>query len=174
MAENILASHDFGASVPVILKVARHSTDLEIDWDPAGGGVEMYALFESHLADLLTWLDPLETGRTITPAGVFWVQGEGDADSEAKATAYQANVEALIAALRTTLGVVDLPFTLIRLHEDSTAGAHVGLVRAGQDAAAAADPDVYSIDVDDIDLTADGGLHYLADNVAELGRRLLP
>ena len=127
------------------------------NWDKDSASSTIYAetitVYENAMSALT-----LE-GKTPTIKGVIWIQGESDALLETKANAYEANLTALVANLRSDFGVADLPVVCARL---STPNGHdyayKAAVNSGIDAVALADANVYAIDTDD--LTFADASHY--------------
>lgn len=135
---------DAGWSNPAVYKCARGSTSLAVDWAPTTGPrwremVDVYARAVAALPN---------TGDTLNVRAFVWIQGESDCILEAHSLAYQANLTAFIAAVRSWLGKPNLPFWLVRLPATLGApfGTYVGNTIAGQNAVAAADPHVHIID----------------------------
>lgn len=90
-----------------IFKYARNSTNLSTDWDPDNGG-GLYKRMMSRLSRARRLLSA-KTGRPTRVAGLFWMQGESDAASWAKATSYGRNLKELISTLRADTGQSRLP-----------------------------------------------------------------
>ena len=147
----------------------------------------------THTVELTSQVMTYEAskGRLPVISGVFWVQGESDTDSLLWAEAYQRRLTELIASLHAELPMSpSTPFVIAKVFTapwwQVVAGAGVcpaggsdcseqlaadATVRAAEDAVAAADPTVATVDT--IDLPRTGVmLHYA--NVAELavGQRM--
>jgi hypothetical protein len=108
-------------------------------------------------------------------AGFFWMQGETDGAQAPHARAYEANLQAFIARVRTDLGTAHskrpLPFVLGRVGPPPRRGyAHQELVRAAQVRVAKAVTAVAWVDTDDLARDTDG-IHLLAPGVLTLGER---
>ena len=91
-------------------KFAKGGTNLAFDWDPVGGSNYMYDGWISTLNDFKTKLT--SGGYTYTIRGVIWFQGEADAANSTNANAYEANLTAFIAQLRSDVGDPNLPFVI--------------------------------------------------------------
>lgn len=129
---------------PAVYKVARGSTSLAVDWNPSGGPMwnELVAVYARAQAALPN------VGDTLNPRALVWIQGESDCITEAHSLAYQANLTAFIAAVRTLFDKPQLPIFLVRLPATLGApfGTYVNNVIAGQNWVAANVPHVYIID----------------------------
>lgn len=124
----------------------------------ARGGVLREALINRYLRRAIP--DAVTAGDTINILPVLWIQGENEATNSTWAAAYQADLTALIADVRGAAGILDLPFLIVRLHDDlePTQHLHAAAVRSAQDAVAAADPNVYILNPSSI--TGFDGVHY--------------
>lgn len=152
-----------------ILKVAANGTSLATRWMPGQNDSE--ALYAWMIEKVNSSLDQLRgLGYQPTVAGFVWIQGEGDAGAQDRALAYGANLTTLVSALRTDLGVPNLPVVLNELHAD-VARVYRNEVRQGQRAAAAADPNMHIVNGDDLGLLSDS-VHFLSTTHIEMGRRL--
>ena len=107
--------------------------------------------------------------RAFTPDWLLWVQGEAEADSEAAANAYQANLEALISNYRAAWGA-GLKVVIARNREPAPGShAYASVINAAKDAVAAADPLVTSLNTDHLNVIGDG-LHYNTASELLLGQ----
>lgn len=127
-----------------INKIAKGSTGIaedggEVDWSPSSTG-EMYDIATTAITGSMANL----SGGPYTFSSwdaVLWMQGEQDATSQAKANAYGANLEALIAAAREDWSVEK--FILGRI-TDSAALQYNEAVRIAQWALPLEDSNVLS------------------------------
>ena len=133
-----------------------------------------HAVNGSSIASWLSTHQAAHTAITVDcrawiPDWLLWVQGEAEADSEAAAHAYQANLETLIANYRTAWGS-GLKVVLARNREPAPGShAYTGVVNAAKDAVAAADPLVASLNTNHLGVIPDG-LHYNTASELLLGR----
>jgi hypothetical protein len=93
-----------------LIKHAVGATSLAGDWNPTNGAT--YTAFRQTVSNGLTALT--NAGHTYEIAGFLWMQGESDAFNAGQAAAYNANLTALIADVRTRYGA-DLPFLIGQL-----------------------------------------------------------
>lgn len=93
-----------------LIKHAVGSTSLAVNWNPTNGAA--YTAFRQTVSNGLTAL--ANAGHTYEIAGFLWMQGESDAFDADQAAAYNANLTALIADVRTRYGA-DLPFLIGQL-----------------------------------------------------------
>lgn len=147
---------------PAIYKCARGSTSLAVDWGPSGRMRNELEDVYQRAVDAL----PNE-GDTLNVRAMVWIQGESDANVEAHANAYEANLTAWIAWVRALVGKPQLKVWLVGL--TPTLGApYVGTVNAAMVAVAAADAFVYLVpppsplQPDDTHFTA-GGLIFVGE-----------
>jgi hypothetical protein len=124
-------------------------------WNADTGAVEATGAGRSLLLALLgraSLFDQFATANDLSYElkGVLWHQGESDATNATNASNYQANLTAIIGAVRSTLGVADLPWYMGTVCTRSTQfNANGATVRAAQKAIAAADANVYLRDNED-------------------------
>lgn len=150
-----------------LVKFALNGANLAVDWDPSRPD----GLYAQMLAVVDTASDAIRArGDTPIPRGFFWMQGESDALDFARANAYEANLTALIARVRSDFGVADLPVVLGRLH------AEIGFpfletVRQAQLAVTGADEAVAALSTDSFELF-DDNLHFSAHGQQRLGKRM--
>ncbi|MDE1466545.1 sialate O-acetylesterase [Aurantiacibacter sp. D1-12] len=133
------------------------------DGDPNSG--ELYRELVAQLTTVLA-----ETGGYF--AGFIWVQGEADTGSSARADAYQENLEALIAGLRSEFGdtfqTVIVPLssypTVIpdRPNWYDVRDAHFA-VAAGDDNVAILDADLYVSRIEDPQDAYRDHIHYTSE-----------
>ena len=156
-----------------IIKYALGGTDLEVDWKAGGDGTTSgdgprYVTFQNEVGAGLAALASAYPGAVIEIEGMLWVQGERDAKVGYENN-YGANLTDFISDVRLTYGA-DLPFIISRLSIDQTdipAGPLV-IVRAAQDAVAAADPLAAVVDTDGFGLQVDN-LHFNALGQQQIG-----
>lgn len=172
---SLARSLDAGGVKPLaIIKVGYFGSTLAEDWRPdATSGNRLYALFRAQVE---TALDLLRAaGETPRVGGIFWMQGETDGANATRAAAYEQNLVAFIARLRTDFGddrsPRPLPFVLGRVGPPPTRGyAHQSVVRSAQVRVATRLPEVAWVDTDDLGRDTDG-VHLLAPGVLSLGER---
>jgi Carbohydrate esterase, sialic acid-specific acetylesterase len=82
----------------LVVKVAFSGSSLAEDWTPAS--MDFKALVSS-VAAAVTWAKG--HGWAPTLAGLYWMQGETDAMSEALASAYRSNLKAFLTYVRADL-----------------------------------------------------------------------
>jgi len=153
-----------GRSV-AIAKVCAPGTGLAADWDPeATEGLMLY----SHMIRVAGLLRDAVGG---TYAGMVWVHGEEDAETEAAADAYEANLTAFIASTRVDMGVLDLKVYLCRPRPDADF-PYISTIRTAMDNVTASDENVEIVDCDAFPLLADlkhytdAGYHALGQAIA--------
>lgn len=111
----------------------------------------------------------------LIPAGLLWMQGEGDALASAPAEAYYLNLNNLIHHLRQTLRAPTLPLVIGKITDSHmNAGGpmmpHIEQVHDAQGTFVSRDPcAAYLTETDDYAHAADGW-HYTADGYLRMGR----
>ncbi len=148
------------------VKYAEVGTDLDYWWKP---GNPTYNRMLARVAAAQIALAAAYPDRTVYVAGFFWMQGEQDAfNINNAALYYEANLTALIAAVRAEFGDPDLPFVFGQI-----TGAHheAGLVRAAQANVAAHVPNVALVGTDDLPRELAEGLHFTSAGIYTLGER---
>ncbi|WP_367872883.1 LamG-like jellyroll fold domain-containing protein [Luteolibacter sp. Populi] len=167
-----LYSHEAGTRVAII-KYANGGTDLKTQWK--GGGT---ATTTGDGPEYVTFQQTVTAGRAALAAkyplatldldSMVWLQGETDAVA-ASASLYQANLTNFIADVRATYGA-SLPFVIARLSSQQTAldAASLNLVRAAQDAVAAADRRTAIFSTDGFGMNGDN-LHFNASAQQAVG-----
>ena len=150
---------------PAIYKCAKGSTSLAVDWAPNTGEswLEMRDVYARAQAAL-----PV-AGSTLVPRAFVWIQGETDSVTLAYANAYEANLTAFIAAVRTLFGVPALPFWIVRLTTPNSFGPYEDTIIAAQNAVAAADPFVYIVPPPS---PLPDGVHFSAAGLVSIGQVL--
>lgn len=156
---------DPGWPNPAIYKCAKGSTNLAVDWAPNTGEswLELRDVYARAQAAL-----PV-AGSTLVPRAFVWIQGESDSAVLAYANAYEANLTAFIASIRTLFGVPDLGFWIVRLTTPNSFGPYEDTVIAAQNAVAAADPNVYIVPPPS---PLPDGVHYSAAGLVSIGQVL--
>lgn len=155
----------------VLVKYAIGGTKLAADagaetWAPTETGElydlanDLYDAAEAYLRD---------AGYRPRCTGIHWIQGEADANGLATASAYEANLTALIAAWRAYHSISDLPFIIYRLNSN-TDSTYRDTVRAAQVAVASAVQHCGLVDLDGVTMDVDN-LHYTAPNYQVIGER---
>jgi hypothetical protein len=94
---------------PAIFKFCLGATGLSRDWKSPGGG----GIYDAMVKDLKVAISNLKKkGYSLNFRGFVWIQGESDAVNDETASDYKANLELLIADLRTEV-VQDLSLNVI-------------------------------------------------------------
>ena len=87
---------------------------------------------------------------------VIWLQGENDSQNLTYSNAYQANLTAFIASLRSQLQKPTLPFIMVKLG-DAYTGTYKTTINTAYDNIALADPNTGTINTSDFT----GGTYYI-------------
>lgn len=144
------------------------------DWDPEAAALTGHPEFGPLYDDLLDLVRQAiaagQPGHGCRPAAVLWVQGERDALYPQAAAAYEANLAALVRALRADLGAPHLPFLVGQVDPPRDRYPAAEVVRAAQAAVARTLPGVYLVDTQGLS-RYDDGLHYDTAGQLALGRR---
>ena len=168
---------------PVALcKVARSGANLYYDWNPDGvsqGDEDVYrgpvypALLDA-LSAVSRDLSVQEPAPAI--AGMLWMQGERDSVIEIMANAYEANLRAFIARVRSDLDSPHMPFLMgqinpriLNLPDLRYQHPWRETVQAAQAAVAQSEKSVALVRTDD--LPQSDNLHFTTAGLLELGRR---
>lgn len=141
-----------------LIKHAVSGTALYNDWDPGSG--PQHTAFVNAVDAALTNLDNASIDYEI--AGMIWMQGESDA-IEGQGAAYEANLTAFIADMRSRYSTPDMPFVIGRI---LPGWANSGIVRTAQQAVGEDDAYAAWIDTDGFD---ESGLHYNTQGQIDLG-----
>jgi hypothetical protein len=116
-------------SYVAIVKYSRGGTSIHVDaagdfgcWDPdfdKGNGINQYDHFLATVRRALAVRDIDGDGAddTLIPAGIIWMQGESDANDEAIARQYEANLKRLMDLVRAAFRVDDLPVVVGRISD---------------------------------------------------------
>lgn len=160
-----------------IIKVAANATSLALNWDPETG-THVYTpggLYDWMINKVNSSMSQLvDLGYQPHVAGFVWVQGEGDSSSPNDSANYNENLADFSQAIRTDLGVPEMPFLYNQLHASLlvTGGNQYkwrDTVRASQ-AEADALPNMFMVNADDLQLGPDS-VHFTSNMHVELGRR---
>jgi hypothetical protein len=153
-------------AAPSIAKNPVTGSTLAVEWNPTGTYPAAGAgnLFNLWVARQLQWVTL--TGRQTDYVVVSL--GTNDAANAGQAAAFQANMTAFTAAIRSALGA-GLKIVWIRTNPNTVA-ANLATVRAAQDAYVAGDANCLLVDNDDLTLKGDG-LHYTEASYITLGQR---
>lgn len=144
-----------------IIKTATNGTNLYSNWDPETA-FSQFAYLESFVDERLA-----ELGGDARVAGLFWIQGNGDASSNERAQDYAANLGWLIMRLRQKYGA-QMNVVIDRMPDSTLPFA--ATVRAQQLIVAQR---VFGVvHVDTSDLALNGTQHYTADSLITLGARM--
>jgi hypothetical protein len=153
----------FGSGV-ALLKHATNGSNLVAQWDSTGKKHSLWAYMNDFVDARLA---ELPAGSHI--AGLFWIQGNGDAQLATAAEDYAENLAWFIMRLRQDRGCV--PVVIDRLHP-AVEYPYADLVRAEQEQVATFIDDVVIVDTADLTLRDDPPQHYTADSFITLGRRM--
>jgi cysteine-rich repeat protein len=153
-----------------IVKFAVSGSSLAVDWNPATAG-SLYHQMRDDVAGALAALAAM--GDSGQLAGVFWMQGEADAQTGAAAAAYEANLTSFIGQLRSDFASSGLPFVLGRINVNIDTSCCFSFpfkneVRTAQANVAGAVSRTAMVDTDDLPLIGDT-LHFAAPGQLALG-----
>jgi hypothetical protein len=144
-----------------LIKYAAGGTALYNDWAPGTGA--QYTAFRNTVTAGLAALQA--AGHTTEIIGMAWHQGESDA-IEGQQAAYQANLTAFIADIRSRYGA-DLPFLIGEIRRSN--GPAFVTVADAQIAVAAADPNAVFVPASDLSFL--DTYHFDAPSQIVLGQR---
>ena len=156
-------------SAVAIVKLARNGTSLHTDWNPD----RRNSLYHALLARTRHALDALRSVATdVRIGGVFWMQGEWDADTLAHADAYGVRLQRFIARLRTDLDAPHLPVVIGRIRDVRRVSlwrpfSHV--VRREQAEVAVADPFTHLVSTDALTIDPRSPVHFDTRGTVRLG-----
>lgn len=153
----------FGGTV-ALLKHASNGSNLVNQWDSTGGDHSLWGYMNDFVDARMAELPP---GSRI--AGLFWIQGNGDAQLATAAEDYAENLAWFIMRLRQDRGCV--PVVIDRLHP-AVQYPFADRVRAEQEQVATFVDDVALVDTADLRLRDDPPQHYTADSFITLGGRM--
>lgn len=150
-----LAGRDADRNIAII-KYARGGTSLSGEarnggvWGPDADPAwrpNQYDFAETTIKNAFSSRDIDGDGKpdTLIPAGIVWMQGEADANSEPSALNYERNLRTLIARLRSAMNAPDIPVIIGKItdsgrDDDGMAMDFAELVQAAQAAVVASDP----------------------------------
>jgi len=98
-----------------LVKMGLGSTNLHTNWNPEHTGEDAY--YPRFVAHYQHARDELEKkGSKVVVAGLFWMQGESDANKATDANNYEANLKKLVATIRELVGVPELPVVLGKIN----------------------------------------------------------
>lgn len=150
---------------PFIAKMAISGSTLGTEWKPS-------ATFPTTGGNLYTqWvarMHSLEASSGKTLGTVVISLGTNDATNTTLASAFAANMAAMVSAIKTEFGATT---TVVWIKTNvNSVGTFAGTVRTQQATAASSDPTLVLVDNDDLTLT--DGAHYFADGYLTLGQRV--
>ncbi len=131
-----------GDSSVHLIKIAKGGTSLAVDW--ADGSAIRNSVINDHLLPALS--DLSNNFDVVKVHGVYWDQGEADAETLSYSQNYQANLSDFIAAIRSAVGVSLLPFVVRRMNVSAAGLPYLSNVIAAQDAVASVDPNSHLTD----------------------------
>jgi hypothetical protein len=152
-----------------IVKVAQGGTDLAEDWSPYAplSGWQMYPLLTTDVQEATANLEA--AGHSVKVAGMMWAQGAADARLQTKANAYEDNLTAFIAQVRSDFAAPDMPFIIARTHDEPFDDfPYMATVRAAQVNVAETDENADWIDTDTLGLR-DDNMHFDTNGTIDLG-----
>ena len=154
-----------------LVKTAAGGTKLHTQWVP---NKVMYRRFILNMNNALSDLKASKTDCDI--AGMLWMQGESDSGTTEMANAYEANLRALIADVRTQTKQSALPFVMGRISSSLLKKTpwnfdHAKIVQQAQEAVAAQDARTYIVNTDDLSTLKDN-THFDTPAQLELGDRM--
>jgi hypothetical protein len=152
-----------------LVKLGVNGSDLAYSWNPDGSGGN-YNLFKASVNAAVQ--DLTGAGESPIIAGMIWMQGEGDAQYPALASAYETNLTNLIEHVRSDFDAPDMRFVIGRIatyYDTKPTPGGNATVRAAQMAVAGAVPNTAWVDTDDLSWAYIG--HYGTDGQIELGIR---
>ena len=144
------------------------------DWDPdpapLGGSFDgvRFHVFKNSAADPALQAITAR-GDTYEIEGMFWYQGETDAGNSTSASSYEANLNKLVAAMRTDFSTPNMDFFIGRLR-NGIPRTYLSTVRAAMESVAATDANAHLVDCDNLALNADN-IHFSASGQVGLGIR---
>ncbi len=127
----------------LLLKYAIGGTSLAVDWLPPGGATLVN--FKTEIA--AGYRKARSLGMRPEIRGILWWQGESDSQNGTWAAAYEANLTALIADMRSFFSNPSLPFLAVVLdNDDGVAYPHMATVNTAIADVIAATDNAYLID----------------------------
>ncbi|GAC1411539.1 MAG: hypothetical protein NVSMB57_06430 [Actinomycetota bacterium] len=162
----ISAAKWLGRRTPIaMVKVAKSGTSLWSDWNPSVRN-GLFDLLVQRTKAALAGLG--KAGFAPRIAGIFWMQGESDTETLARADAYDRNLAGFVGALRAALQATDAPFMEAQI---ANAGAFTDLVRSKQITAADSIARATFVRTDDLERQPGDALHLSTRGTIDLGRR---
>jgi hypothetical protein len=154
-----------------IIKQARSGTTLYNDWNPVDDSHGIKPQWHRFTDQVAVALQAMRNaGQEPHIKAMLWLQGEDDATNTTYANAYQSNLTAFIAAVRSNLSVPDLPFVIARIQSHQPRAPGLSTVRAAQVNVAATVPHVSWFNTDDLPLQGDA-THFTSAGQITLGQR---
>jgi hypothetical protein len=156
-------------SATAIVKFARNGTSLHTDWNPDRRG-GLYDAMLTRTRAALEALRPIASDVRI--AGVFWMQGEWDADTLANADAYGVRLQRLIARLRADLRAPRVPVVIGRIRDVRRVSLwrpYSHIVRREQAEVAVADPLTHLVSTDGLSIDPRSPVHFDTRGTVRLG-----
>lgn len=149
----------------IILKAATGATDMTNDWAPGSTTTLCY----QRMIDYLNNSDQI-WAASFEVIGAIMIQGEADAQVQAEADAYEANLNTMLAQLRTDTSQASLPFVDAQLHTDN-ASTYAATVRTAKTNVAAASANNHLVSVDAVPTEVDN-VHFTENGCAQAGEIL--
>lgn len=147
-----------------VVKHAKGSTSLAVDWSPDGTD-NLYTQLMTRVSNARNYWRGL--GYDPVVAGVVWMQGEEDARRAEMAPVYESNLLAFVERIRLDLEAPQAPFVFGMIR--GAQFAFRDLVRQAQFAVGQADIGAHLVGTDD--LTTWEELHFDTPSQLMLGRR---
>lgn len=169
-----------------IVKYARSGSTLAVgashggNWQPdylGGNGLNQFDFAMNTLERAFATDDIDGDGLrdTLRPAGIVWMQGEGDAENESSAEAYLENLTYLMYQFRRRLNAPGLAIVIGKItdsgmNETGTMMPYIEVVHTAQENFVKRDRcAAYASEIDTLEHARDGW-HYTSDAYIEMGR----
>lgn len=154
-----------------ILKVAFSGTSVAKDWGPALTGPQG-ACYRALLAEFQAAAAAArETGVSLRPRALVWVQGESDASAEA-APKYEEDLAAMLGRLREDLGAPDLTLLVgVNTRFGNGKNPHMPAIIAAQRALDARLPKCAYVDTAGAETLPPSHTHFTSAGTLEIGKR---
>lgn len=154
-----------------ILKVAFSGTSVAKDWGPALTEPQG-ACYRALLAEFRAATEAArETGISLRPRALVWVQGESDANAEA-APKYEENLAAMLGQLRKDLGAPDLILLIgVNTRFGNGKNPHMPAIIAAQKALDARLPKCAYVDTAGAETLPPSHTHFTSAGTLEIGKR---
>lgn len=158
-----------------LVKYAVGSTTLADEWHaPDANGQGAGLCYTGFMTSVNAARASFGPDVQVTIRGMVWMQGETDAwyQDPARANAYEQNLTAFIASVRSDLKVADLPFIIGRISPswNWSGGGHGAIVRQAQYDVSQTVANTLMINTDDLELNPDLA-HYSTSGQLLLGSR---